>query len=108
MISSEAAFLSQDVTIPRSVCVPFLCGLTSSASSFVPLTRLYVLGAFFSAVLCHDQFTARHMTASSASEDLKDFVCNPGLPGFSLSVSLSPTYKTVICIPVPLRGGCGL
>lgn len=37
---------------------------------------------FFSTVLCHDQFTARHMTAPSASEDLKDFVCNPSLPCF--------------------------
>ncbi len=66
----------------RSVCVPFLSGPAFTASSFVPLTRLYVLGSFFSTVLCHDQFTARHMTAPSASEDLKDFVCNPSLPRF--------------------------
>lgn len=36
----------------------------------------------FSTVLCHDQFAALHMTAPRASRDLKDFVCNPGLPRF--------------------------
>lgn len=75
---------SEDVGMMRSVCVPFLSGPASAASSFVPLTRSYVLASFFPAPPCHDQFTARHMTAPSASEDLKDFVCNPSLPRFSL------------------------
>lgn len=94
----------------RAPCVfPFSAALTSSASSFVPLTRLYVLGAsFFSAVLCHDQFTARHMTASSASEDLKDFVRNPGLPGFSPSLSLSDVQNGHLYSHPTVEGDCGL
>lgn len=80
---------SEDVQMMRSVCAPFLSGPASNASSFVPLTHLYVLGFFFFfTVLCHDQFAARHMTAPSASGDLRDFVCNPSLPRF-----LSPHTK---------------
>lgn len=71
----------------RPVCVPFFSNSAATALSFVALTRLYVSKSsffLFCAVLCHDQFTARHMTAPSASEDLKDFVCNPSLSRFSL------------------------
>lgn len=86
-ISSPDTFSSADVKTLLSVCVPFLSGPASTTSSFVPLTRSYVPtfffpSLFFSAALCHDQFTARHMTGPSASEDLKDFVCNPSLPWF--------------------------
>lgn len=57
---------------------------------------------FFPALLCHDQFTARHMTACSASEDLKDFlwaIPQPASLFFSLSL---PHNKTGICILIPL------
>lgn len=99
----------------RSVCVPFLSGPASTASSFVPLTCSYVLGSFFSTELCHDQFTARHMMAPSASEDLRDFVCNPSLPRFLSHIQNGHLYSYPAlaaewdCVPAfasPIPGYC--
>lgn len=99
----------------RSVCVPFLSGPASTASSFVALTCSYVLGSFFSTELCHDQFTARHMMAPSASEDLRDFVCNPSLPRFLSHIQNGHLYSYPAlaaewdCVPAfasPIPGYC--
>ena len=60
---------------------------------FCAFDTLVRSGFFFSTVLCHDQFAARYMTAPSASEDLKDFVCNPGLLRFLSHIQNGHLYS---------------
>lgn len=46
-IKLRCPLFTEDVEMMRSVCVPFLSGPASTASSFVPLTHLYVLASSF-------------------------------------------------------------
>lgn len=94
---------NKDTKLRCSFSVKMLkwCGLCVFSFSLAlhPLPHLLCLWhactfwVLFSTVLCHDQFTARHMTAPSASEDLKDFVCNPSLPGFLSHVQNGHLYS---------------
>lgn len=80
----------------RSVCVPFLSGPASTASSFVPLTRLYVLGSFFPR--CYVMINLPLGTWwPLAPQRILRTLC-----AILAWLAFSPTYKTGICILILL------
>lgn len=80
----------------RSVCVPFLSGPASTASSFVAVTRLYVQSSFFPR--CYVMINLPLGTwRPLAPQRIWRTLC--AIPACLAS---SPTYKMGICVLIPL------